>query len=421
MKIKKNLGLSDFFTYEYQARLIHDAQMLGHNYENALIEYWKIFTANLIKCFEVDRLKGSSTSLYRYVENVLDSVKKEEFQRKIIFDDQLLGVSEKVSIITEMFLLIREVYYHWTSCDLSASIKVLDHILSNKLKISNIPGYILPETSILYRGRVSETQLDKADMFHIPFMQAYKIRNQRFSITGQPLLYLTDSISGIFNELSIRSRDEYENLYIAQYRLKSDEAAWFDRIFDMTINGKDLEHAIDYELFNSYFCKFLLSCVCSFPNVKGRNKSYFVEEYVIPQLVTQLLKKLDFKGICYNTINNNWHDECSNQNKDYINYAFFTQKENVDNSIDIKLRNRFIIDSFIKVLEVDDYRSLSDYSLHGIINMIEEHFDRINGLLSIMNQIEGSSYSKYYNKEKDYFFKDGKYCYIEIELGDNNK
>lgn len=253
-------------------------------------------------------------------------------------------------------------------------------------------------------------------MFHIPFMQAYKIRNQRFSITGQPLLYLTYSISGIFNELSIHNNmDEYEKLYIAQYRLKHDAAAWFDKIFDMTINAEDLEQAIDFEEFISSFCKFLLSCVCSFPNIRGRNNSYFVEEYVIHQLVTQLLNKSGFKGIRYSTINNNWHDKSDDQNDDYINYAFFTQKENADDPIDIKLRNRFIIDPPITVLEVDDYSSLCNYSSHDIIGKIKGHFRRINGLISIMNQIGGSSYYDYYNDEKDYFFKDGKYRYIDID------
>ena len=47
----KKQGLSAFFTYDYQSDLIHYAQMLDPSYEGALIEYWGIFTAHLIKCF----------------------------------------------------------------------------------------------------------------------------------------------------------------------------------------------------------------------------------------------------------------------------------------------------------------------------------------------------------------------------------
>lgn len=419
----KVFGLSDFFTYEYQAELIHNAQMLEHSYENALVEYWKIFTANLIKCFEASRLKGEKSNLYDNVTMILDSINKDEFLRTVELEDETGAIktkSKKVSIVTEMFLLIREVYHCWTSCDLGKSIKVMDYVLNDMLKISDISKFSLPPESILYRGRISDTQLDKSNMFHIPFMQAYKIRNQRFSITGQPLLYLTDRVSGVFNELSVRNRDEYEKLHIVQYRINPDKAAWFNDIFDITINANDLEHATSFETFNSCFCKFILSCLCSFPNVRGHDKSFFVEEYVIPQLVTQLVRK-NFKGIRYNTINNYCYDERGNQRNNHVNYAFFTEKKDANNSIDIDLRDRFIIDSPITVLEVDDYSSLCNYSFPDIINMIEEHFDRINGLKSIMNQIKGSSYNDKYNEEKDLFFKDGKYRYIKIESSDDDK
>lgn len=416
----KESVLSDFFTYEYQAELIHDAQMLDHSYENALIEYWKIFTANLIKCYEAGRLKGIESRIYEYSAKILDSINSDEFLKTVILeegDGVTKTSSKRVSIITEMFLLIRQVYHCWTSCDLGTSIKIMDHILNDILQISEISTFTLSPTSILFRGRVSDAQLDKSNMFHIPFMQAYKIRNQRYSITGQPILYLTDRVSGVFNELSIRNREEYEKLHIAQYRLNPDKATWFDNIFDITINDNDLERAArvdNFKAFNSCFCKFILSCVCSFPNVRGHDKSFFVEEYVIPQLVTQLVRN-NFKGIRYNTINNYCNDERCYQRNNYVNYAFFTQKNDANNSIDINLRDRFIIDSPITVLEVDDYSSLRNYSFSDVIDMIEEHFDRINGLMSVMSQIKGSSYNKDYNEEKDYYFKDGKYRYIKIE------
>ena len=123
----------------------------------------------------------------------------------------------------------------------------------------------------------------------------------------------------------------------------------------------------------------------------------------------------EFKGIRYNTINNYCNNERCYQRNNYVNYAFFTEKKDANNSIDINLRDRFIIDSPITVLEVDDYSSLRNYSFSDVIDMLEEHFDRINGLMSIMSQIKGSSYNKDYNEEKDYYFKDGKYRYIKIE------
>lgn len=113
-----------------------------------------------------------------------------------------------------MFALIGSAYHRWTTCDLGNAITIVNKILNETTNITTIPSYTIPSEFTLYRGRTSEKQLDKAYMFHIPFMQAYKIRNQKFSITGQPLLYLTDSAFGIFNELSIQTRDEFEKLHI---------------------------------------------------------------------------------------------------------------------------------------------------------------------------------------------------------------
>ncbi len=78
----KEQGLSHFFTYAYQSDLIHYAQMLNPSYEGALIEYWGIFTAHLIKCFETDHKSGNFTKLYNNVRIILDSVENDKSKRQ---------------------------------------------------------------------------------------------------------------------------------------------------------------------------------------------------------------------------------------------------------------------------------------------------------------------------------------------------
>ena len=394
----KEQGLSDFFTYAYQSDLIHYAQMLNPSYEGALIEYWGIFTAHLIKCFETDRKNRNITKLYDNVSIILDSVEKDKSKKEITPSGEMHGFS----IISEIFALIGSAYHRWTTCDLGTAITIMKKILDAKINITTIPDYTLPSEFALYRGRTSEKQLDKADMFHIPFMQAYKIRNQRFSITGQPLLYLTDNVFGVFNELAIQTRDEYEKLHVVQYRINNS----FDNIADMTING-DFEYIEDPDIFRQYFCKFILSCVCSFPNVRGRDKSYFVEEYVIPQLVTQLLTK-DFSGICYNTINCYRDDEDNHLPNDYVNYAFFT-KQKSNEPIDGELRKRFIVDGPITVSKLDAYNPSKNYSISEIVSIIDDHFEMVKKFNAMVSQIDNNTYYREFKNEKQRLFKGGQY------------
>lgn len=389
---KEQRFLSDFFSYNYQSRLIHYAQMLNPSYEEALIEYWGIFTVHLIDCYEKERKDIKNHTLYNNVSRILNSTKIDEYKKEIMLTD--------VSIISEMFALIGSAYHRWTTCDLGTAIKIMNKILYEIIDITTIPGYTIPSESKLYRGRTSDKQLDKADMFHIPFMQAYKIRNQRFSITGQPLLYLTNEVFGVFNELDIQTRDDYEKLYIVQYRLNNS----FDKIADMTING-DFEYIEDFEIFRKYFCKFILNCACSFHNIRGREKSYFVEEYVIPQLVTQLLTN-DFRGICYNTINENYPNA-------YVNYVFFT-KQNSDESIDEELRKKFIVDGPITVSRLDSYNPSRDYSISEIVNIFVDNFKRVEEFDSILSKIEKNDYYTKFKYEKKSLFENGQYRHIKL-------
>lgn len=167
------LSLSDFFTYRHQCKLIREAQMIDANYENAIIEYAKFFMADLIKamCADngsddqialVDKFISNKSSIY-VSPGVLDLENKEKPLKEI---NQI-----EVSPITEFFLQIREVYHCWTSCNINTAIEVLMDIFINKLQISDSDKKEVPKSELLYRGRMSDNTLEKADMFHISQVQ----------------------------------------------------------------------------------------------------------------------------------------------------------------------------------------------------------------------------------------------------------
>lgn len=432
----EKLSLSVFFTYRHQCKLIREAQMIDANYENAIIEYAKFFTADLIKAMCANDGNSDQIALLdKFISNkshihispgVLnpnDTVKAPEVINEI-----------DVSPITEFFLQIRDVYHCWTSCNVNTAIEVLKVIFEDKLQISALDKKEVPKNKSLYRGRLSEKALEKADMFHIPFMKAYNIRNQRFSITGQPLLYLSSDVYGVFNELPINDNN-YKTLYIAQYRFKQyDEKKMY--VYDLTIDGSQLYQQSDFDSFSKNMYRFLLACVCSFPNVRGRDNSFFVEEYVIPQLVTQYIKKSphSYNGVCYNTAN---YDECllgdadsskkavenCGETEKYINYAFFTEKRNANEAMDLVLRDSFIIDEPISVLDVlccsGQEKDVCDKK--DIVKLVRDYYQHILTIASVPDEIKLSKYFAQFEKEVNWLYRDGRYRCICKEKENQNE
>lgn len=420
MVTREKPELFNFFTYEYQAKLIQDAQRLDLSYEGALTQYWEIFTAHLIECIETADPEVRSTQTYMNMKRIIDNDLPTNADRITVS-----GKASNISLISEMFLLIRQAYHCWTSSDLSIAIRILNYILTKKINVSSIGEFPLNNNWKLYRGRVSSKALDKIDMFHIPFTQAYKIRNQRFSITGQPLLYLADSISGVLNELSIHKADECDKLFVVQYRLNlkgntSTESR--NCMFDMTISDEYFQReSQNFDEFSRYFCKFILSCACSFPNIRGRGNYYFVEEYVIPQLVTQLLAKTNFIGIRYNTINCNGINAREQKNSNYVNYVFFTKRKETVDAIDVDLRRSFVISSPITISMLGIYDLQNHYSLEMISDLLTKYLDQIGEFDSVLHKIDSSTHYNRYKQEKHDFFSDSKYPSIKIESGDTDK
>lgn len=408
-------ALLDFFSLGHQAELICNAQLLDQYYENILIEYGKLFIGDLIKCYQIDQEKGETPGLCECIKKLLDKHPEKDIYECSSDIMDSIHKTRKVGAITECFLLIRECYHCWTSCDLEKAIELMKEFLYDKLNMdvngANFCSYINNKDR-LYRGRLSESSLDKVDMFHIPFKQAYKMRNQRFSITGQPLLYLADNVSGVINELALDSQEQYQKLFISQCKLnKADKEL---PVFDLRINAKAIIEERDQKLFEAQFYKFMLSCICSFPNVRGRENSIFVEEYAIPQLVTQLIRKNEkFRGVCYNTVHIKSNPEKNQKEEPYTNYALFTTKRNMDDSIDNELRELFLVSSPVTVSIIQKYHIDEKGETSDLVQMIKDHFRKIENVETIFNQIQGSQFFKFYNDDVEYFYRDGKYRYVK--------
>lgn len=153
-----------------------------------------------------------------------------------------------------------------------------------------------------FRARVNKGQLFGIDdMRHIPADKRCLINNNRYSINGIPCVYLSNSILTCWEELGRPSIDE---LYVNRYYPKNGI-----KVFNLSTTGYDLinaqsmikyvaEGAVSYDLaVIEYFLQWVLQSACSV--VVEESNRIFKEEYVIPQLLMQNLRKYNIDGVIY--------------------------------------------------------------------------------------------------------------------------
>jgi hypothetical protein len=166
----------------------------------------------------------------------------------------------------------------------------------------------------LYRGRVGlhNEEFEKKDLFHVPFNKRYFADTSRFSVHGQPYLYLGQSIYVIWEEMK---RPKLDDLFISRFTIEEPLT-----VLDLTCNYKDCvcrcNTAEVCDKFKSIYTE-LLRIACSI-RVKSKDDRKFKSEYVIPQLLMQLISlNSNIDGIKY--YSENFMYESSNI---FINYAF---------------------------------------------------------------------------------------------------
>lgn len=143
------------------------------------------------------------------------------------------------------------------------------------------------------------------DLFHIPYSKRYLVKNERFSISGQPCLYLATSLNIAWKECGLPSSFYYSK-YSFDY--KKDEADQWK--FLSFINPRDIRNdflvapTFENEDFAvDFICKYLRSfpiiMACSIVSMK---KDFpFKPEYVFPQLIMQWIQRNieRIKGVMY--------------------------------------------------------------------------------------------------------------------------
>lgn len=212
--------------------------------------------------------------------------------------------SVKDEEIIEFVREVKEIYINWVDAKWDLAINKLEELLRDK----NLLSFELftSEEDLYFRGRQEEGILTKDDMFHIPFNRRYLIQNQRYSLTGQPLVYLGSSVLDITEELSIKRCDRLKissviinkkkRVYDFRNNIWNDLKRYVKSNISASgfLDGEKTNSTFSYD--KSHLFKLIFAQLCSFPKKKD---SSFCEEYVIPQLFAHLLKREGFEGIYY--------------------------------------------------------------------------------------------------------------------------
>lgn len=189
-----------------------------------------------------------------------------------------------------------------------------------------------------YRMRADDGITDKKEFYHLPFDKIHLSKSERFSIEGYPCLYLGCSKRVCEMEISSGS--------LAKFALKEP----LNNILDLTLGQGDGKNDIpEIDLVKVY--PLIASCyiVPFYSVIQERecrpDKSFFREEYIIPQLLTLYLKEEGIaNGIIYYSVKDPNLDLQGRGEKDFRNLVLFTNRENNTNEMfDNELIDKFEI------------------------------------------------------------------------------
>lgn len=348
----------NFLNDVHQKSLRRLAQVQCEGYENCVNQYKKLFIVNFLdikgKC--ICKNCENCGNCEQFID-VINEIKEED--------------------IEEFFDEIKNVYINWIDAKTKEAIEMFQKLLK-KYDILNIIAEDI-EKDIFFKGRKEKGILTKWDMFHIPFNKRYLIQNQRYSLTGQPIIYLGKSIIDIVKELGVEDEKE---LKISSFQIKNKL-----RIYDLRNNiFSDITKKNVSELLGSdnstfdkrKFFKNILSSICSFERRREYKKYSFCEEYVIPQILAQIIKNEGYDGIIYYSTkkfsNINFNDDNGQVKTKYEvktkykeNLALFTNF-NSEHVYDRNLYDKLKISVPIDISKVED---ISIEDLENIYNKIK--------------------------------------------------
>lgn len=168
-----------------------------------------------------------------------------------------------------------------------------DSIAISRLdKSCAFPGQINKELQFFRcrKGKPSTSFLAK-DMLHLPRSLRAKSGNYRFSIPGNPSLYLSNSSYGCWIETGYLPDYEFN---VAPVLLDGQQT-----IFNLAVSIRDFSRLNELESSKVHtWLKLLMLSIATSYRVKEMNRT-FKSEYIVSQSIMMACKKLGYSGVAY--------------------------------------------------------------------------------------------------------------------------
>ncbi len=161
----------------------------------------------------------------------------------------------------------------------------------------------------LYRARKGKDLQERKELFHTPFELRTKCASNRFSTLGYPSLYLASSLETALLEVGAKNPLEY---FCSCFKTNNDIC-----VVDLALPNRDLTFWEQYSLL--VFYPLIVAC-----NLKVKNTDDpFKPEYVIPQLLTQIIRlhSSDIIGISYTSTKHKQVDYTDFRQRNFVIYV----------------------------------------------------------------------------------------------------
>ena len=161
----------------------------------------------------------------------------------------------------------------------------------------------------LYRARKGKDFQERKELFHTPFELRTKCASYRFSTLGYPSLYLASSLETALLEVVAKNPLEY---FCSCFKTNNDIC-----VVDLALPNRDLTFWEQYSLL--VFYPLIVAC-----NLKVKNTDDpFKPEYVIPQLLTQIIRlhSSDIIGISYTSTKHKQVDYTDFRQRNFVIYV----------------------------------------------------------------------------------------------------
>ena len=301
-----------FLSDKFQQQIKHVADTGDNRFEDVMKQYKTLFFDDLAALQPI----ATCADLNPKIQSFPPQQKQTLHNWLTCLEQTIVG---STPAFQEFFDELINVYESYIRGNVSESSMMLKDILTHHQLFDFVQEFD-KYYPITFRGRINNggAIVPTAEYFyHLPFDKINLVKNYRFSINGQPFIYLGASLPTVILELR-SDINVFNNVELSSWGVKPNQnLTMYDisnSLFDLInlniipivedgipINCTTNDVTPNQGTFVTEFKKFIVSQFCTFEKRAIGNQT-FIEQYVIPQLLTEQIRNcqaIHYDGIIF--------------------------------------------------------------------------------------------------------------------------